>query len=185
MSEAPPFWFEKPAIAARALSPLAAIYGHIAGRRMLRPPTAVADVPVLCIGNFIAGGGGKTPTAVSIAKIARSMGLRPGFLSRGYGGIAKQPTVVDLKSHSAMEVGDEPLILAVYATTVVAANRPAGPNYWCRMTWISSSWMMGFKTPRCTRTTVWLLSMPGAGSAMVIACPPGHCGRIFRLSCRR
>jgi len=126
LSDAPPFWFEKPAIAARSLSPVAAIYGHIAARRMLRSPTAKASVPVLCIGNFIAGGAGKTPTAIAVAKIARNMGLRPGFLSRGYGGSIKRPTVVDVREHTANEVGDEPMILAVYATTVVAANRPAG-----------------------------------------------------------
>lgn len=126
MAEAPSFWFSRPGIAAWALSPLAAIYGTIASRRMQQPASAQASVPVFCIGNLIAGGAGKTPTAVAIAKIAREMGLRPGFLSRGYGGNTTEPTLVNIKKHNADDVGDEPLILALYADTVVSADRPAG-----------------------------------------------------------
>lgn len=126
MSEAPPFWFSKPGLAAWALSPISAIYGHVAARRMLRPPSAAASIPVFCIGNLIAGGAGKTPTAIAVAKIARKMGMRPGFLSRGYGGSINAPTVVDIKQHSAHDTGDEPLILAQYSTTVVSPDRPKG-----------------------------------------------------------
>ncbi len=126
MSEAPPFWFQKPGVLAWALAPLAAIYGHIASRRMSAKPKAGANIPVLCVGNFIAGGAGKTPTAIAIAKIARDLGLRPGFLSRGYGGNLNKPTLVDIKFHNARDVGDEPLILGLYAVTVVSSDRPAG-----------------------------------------------------------
>ncbi len=93
---------------------------------MARPASSISNVPVLCVGNLIVGGAGKTPTAVAIAKIARNMGLRPGFLSRGYGSNVAAPTQVDIKQHSALDVGDEPLILALYADTVVSPDRPAG-----------------------------------------------------------
>jgi len=93
---------------------------------MQRPSAAYSNAPVLCVGNLIAGGAGKTPTAIAIAKIARQMGLRPGFLSRGYGSSSNSPTLVDIKQHSAHDVGDEPLILALYANTVVSPDRPAG-----------------------------------------------------------
>ena len=126
MSEAPPFWFQKPGIASWALSPLGALYGAISRRRMRIDNPVVSEVPVLCVGNFIVGGAGKTPTAIAIAKIAREFGLRPGFLSRGYGGSIKTPTIVDIKVHNATDVGDEPLILGLYAVTVIAPNRPAG-----------------------------------------------------------
>ena len=93
---------------------------------MLRKPATKASVPVFCIGNLIAGGAGKTPTAIAVAKAARKMGLRPGFLSRGYGGSVHGATLVDVKQHSAHDVGDEPLIWALYAATVVSSDRPAG-----------------------------------------------------------
>ena len=126
MSEAPPFWFQKPGFAAWALSPLGFIYGRIAAGRMQSKPGHVSNVPVLCVGNLIAGGAGKTPTAIAIAKIARQSGFRPGFLSRGYGGNVHSPTLVDIKTHNCRDVGDEPLILGLYGETVVSPDRPAG-----------------------------------------------------------
>jgi len=126
MSEAPPFWFGKPGAIAWALAPFGKLYGYIAARRMVAPPKAAVDIPVLCIGNFIAGGAGKTPTAIALSRIARNIGLRPGFLSRGYGGSVNEPTIVDAKTHNAHDVGDEPLILFQYAITVVSPDRPAG-----------------------------------------------------------
>ena len=93
---------------------------------MLRAASAETTAPVFCVGNLIAGGAGKTPTAIAVAKIARKMGMRPGFLSRGYGGNLRGPEVVDIKQHTAHDVGDEPLILAQYAATVISADRPRG-----------------------------------------------------------
>lgn len=129
MSEAPPFWFGKPGPAAWALWPFSLAYGWFAARRMGQPPATISDVPVFCVGNLIAGGAGKTPTAIAVSKIARDMGLKPGFLSRGYGGTKSAPVLVDIKQHSAHDVGDEPLILALYADTVVSADRPAGAAF--------------------------------------------------------
>ncbi len=126
MSEAPPFWFKKPGLISTALAPIGMLYGHLAARRMQRVPQDSVDIPVLCIGNLIAGGAGKTPTAIALAQIARDMRLRPGFLSRGYGGNVSGPVLVDNKTHNAHDVGDEPLILQQYETTVVSPNRPAG-----------------------------------------------------------
>lgn len=108
------------------LWPFAAVWGQVSARRMMQPAATISKVPVFCVGNLIAGGAGKTPTAIAVAKIARNLGMRPGFLSRGYGSNNSAPVLVDIKQHSASDVGDEPLILALYADTVVSADRPAG-----------------------------------------------------------
>ena len=92
MSDTPTFWFSKPGLAAWALAPAALAYGAVTGRRMMAKPSYAAKVPTICIGNFIAGGAGKTPTAIALAKVAVSRGLKPGFLSRGYGGNHFRPT---------------------------------------------------------------------------------------------
>lgn len=126
VSESPPFWWMKADWRAYALSPLSLVYGQVAGRRMDRAPRHAVPVPVICAGNFTAGGAGKTPTALALAEAARAKGHTPGFLSRGYGGSLDVTTVVDADNHRADAVGDEPLLLARSALTVIARNRAEG-----------------------------------------------------------
>jgi len=126
VSEAPPFWWERPGLRAALLSPAGWIYGRIARRIMDRRRRTALDVPVICVGNFTVGGSGKTPTALALADAARLRGLKPGFLSRGYGGSVRRPLVVDAAHHSARLVGDEPMLLARSALTVVGPDRVAG-----------------------------------------------------------
>lgn len=126
VSESPPFWWTKIGWQAALLSPVSLIYGAIAGRNMRRARRAPVDCPVICVGNFTIGGAGKTPTAIALAKTATALGHKPGILSRGYSGTITQPTVVDPHHHRAVDVGDEPLLLARAALTVVARNRLEG-----------------------------------------------------------
>ncbi len=51
-------------------------------------------VPVLSVGNLTWGGTGKTPLVVELARFARTQGLRPAVVSRGYGGSAREPVNV-------------------------------------------------------------------------------------------
>lgn len=120
----PPFWWREPGVAASLLRPLAAGYGLIAAARLRRAGRR-AGVPVICVGNLTIGGGGKTPTAMAIARLFQRAGLRPVFLTRGYGGAAAGPVQVDATARAA-EVGDEPLLLARVAPTIVARDRVAG-----------------------------------------------------------
>jgi len=125
---APEFWWrDMPDWRALALKPLAAIYGAIAAQNIARNGMQ-ASVPVICIGNFIVGGAGKTPTALALCAMLRTMGRNPAFLSRGYGGTlsGKMPLRVDPDAQSAAEVGDEPLLLAKTAQTIICRNRVAG-----------------------------------------------------------
>ena len=126
ISDAPPFWWTKPDWRAWALSPISFLYGRIAGYRMAKAARPSVPVPVLCVGNFTVGGAGKTPTALTLARAAKEKGLKPGFLSRGYGGSLDVTTVVDVDHHLAAAVGDEPLLLAREALTVIARRRAEG-----------------------------------------------------------
>lgn len=125
-SEAPPFWWTKPDWRAWALYPFSLAYGAVASRRMQGAPRVPVDVPTLCVGNFTVGGAGKTPVAIALAAAARRAGFAPGLLSRGYGGAVTAPHRVDAHHDSARHVGDEPLLLAGAAPTVVAARRIDG-----------------------------------------------------------
>jgi tetraacyldisaccharide 4'-kinase len=81
---------------------------------------------VLCVGNPTVGGSGKTPTALALARLLMDAGERPFLLSRGYGGRLSGPVRVDTEHHRADDVGDEPLLLARGAPTVIARDRVAG-----------------------------------------------------------
>ena len=124
MIRAPAFWWGKPGATAALLSPLAAIYGAVAARRLAQPGTS-AGIPVICIGNLTVGGAGKTPTAIAVAKVLMAAGEQPMFLTRGYGGRLAGPVTVQ-PGHTAVQVGDEAVLLTRIAPTVVAENRIAG-----------------------------------------------------------
>jgi len=122
---APDFW-ARPGLVADLLGPLA--WAHAAAgtaRRALTRPWR-APVPVICVGNLVAGGAGKTPVVLSLARLLAERGARPHLLSRGYGGRARGPLRVDPARHDAAEVGDEPLLLVRTAPTWIARDRAAG-----------------------------------------------------------
>jgi tetraacyldisaccharide 4'-kinase len=121
----PAFWWRKPGLAAGLLAPLGTLYGTVASARLTRRGVRAA-VPVVCIGNPTVGGAGKTPLALTLARLLQAAGEAPVLLSRGYGGRLAGPLRVDAARHRAAEVGDEPLLLARVAPTVVARDRVAG-----------------------------------------------------------
>jgi tetraacyldisaccharide 4'-kinase len=121
----PTFWWRNAGRAAALLGAASAVYGALAVRRMLKTGRR-AGIPVLCVGNFTLGGAGKTPTALALAGMLLEEGERPYFLSRGYGGRLSGPIQVDPVEHRARDVGDEPLLLARRAPTIVAHDRVAG-----------------------------------------------------------
>ncbi|PTM39052.1 tetraacyldisaccharide 4'-kinase [Bosea sp. 124] len=124
---APGFWWRPPGVLARLLSPLGQLYGAITLRRMRRHGVDVG-VPVICVGNFVAGGAGKTPTAIALAALLTRRGETPFVLMRGYGGALAGPVEVHASHHAARAVGDEPLLMAQHARTVVARDRAAGAS---------------------------------------------------------
>lgn len=124
--KAPGFWYVPQATAAaRLLAPLGAIYTGIGRlRRALASPYR-AGVPVICIGNVVAGGAGKTPTALALAALLQQLGKKPVFVSRGYGGTQRGPVQVDPRHHGADDVGDEPLLLQRQAPAWIGRDRAA------------------------------------------------------------
>jgi tetraacyldisaccharide 4'-kinase len=121
----PAFWWRPGGAAAALWAPVGAVYGAVTGWRMERGGHA-AGVPVVCVGNLTLGGTGKTPAAIAVATLLHEAGQRPFLLSRGYRGTLSGPVRVDPSVHRASEVGDEPLLLARAAPTIVSRDRIAG-----------------------------------------------------------
>jgi tetraacyldisaccharide 4'-kinase len=123
----PGWWYgAAPRWPSRVLAPLGALYGRLTEFRLRRATPYAPRIPVLCVGNFTAGGTGKTPMAIALAQLVRDFDREPVFLSRGYGGRLHGPDIVDLERHTHADTGDEPLLLARVAPAVVARDRRQG-----------------------------------------------------------
>jgi tetraacyldisaccharide 4'-kinase len=125
--QAPKFW-RGPGMSAAALllSPAAHIYGLLGRIRNNFSVPWRASVPVICVGNLVAGGAGKTPVVLKLIEMLKQRGLKPHALSRGYGGSLTGPTQVDASRHTYRETGDEPLLLSKHAPTWIAKDRAEG-----------------------------------------------------------
>ena len=121
----PAFWYRPRSPKSHLLSPLGALYGAVAARRMARKGFD-AGIPVLCVGNYHVGGAGKTPTVLALTKLLRELGETPVVLSRGYGGRLHGPVMVDRERHTAADIGDEPLMMVRDVPVAVARDRLDG-----------------------------------------------------------
>ena len=127
-------WLSRGALA-RTLLPLAVVFGAVsATRRALYrwgwlSPQAL-PVPVIVVGNLIAGGAGKTPVVIALAAMLRARGYTPGIVSRGYGGQTDGVRALTPGS-TAAECGDEPLLLhrRTGAPVVVGRDRVAAARH--------------------------------------------------------
>jgi len=125
--QAPEFWYsQQGSLRSLLLAPAGWVYGLASAIRQDRADPWQAPIPVICIGNLVAGGQGKTPAALSIGKALKAAGKEVHFLSRGYGGSLEGPLQVEPNHHTASEVGDEPLLLAETAPAWISVDRQAG-----------------------------------------------------------
>jgi len=107
-------WLTRGALA-RLLWPLSQVYGAIAAlRRALYRGGLLAThrmrVPVIVVGNVIAGGAGKTPVVIALVEHLRARGLAAGVISRGYGRRTDDCREVHADS-DVRDVGDEPALI--------------------------------------------------------------------------
>jgi tetraacyldisaccharide 4'-kinase len=122
---APDFWRSR-GFVSTLLLPAAGLYAAAGALRRRMATPWRAPIPVVCVGNLVVGGAGKTPVVASLARLIAKGGAAPHLLSRGYGGSLAGPVRVDPDRHRADEVGDEPLLLAREAPVWVARDRVAG-----------------------------------------------------------
>jgi tetraacyldisaccharide 4'-kinase len=103
---------------ARGLWPLSWLYGALMRLRRWLYATGVfktqhLPVPVIVVGNVVVGGAGKTPTVIALVQHLRSLGWRPGVVSRGYGRNSQnsQATLAVVADTPPEMAGDEPALI--------------------------------------------------------------------------
>lgn len=106
-------WFEQRRLvpALWLLLPLSALFALFSALNRWSTRPRCLRVPVVVVGNLIVGGAGKTPLTIWLAGQLLAKGMRPGIVSRGYGGSARLPRPI-LSDDDPALVGDEPLLLA-------------------------------------------------------------------------
>lgn len=121
------FW-QKRSVLNYLLVPLSWVYliGHFLKFYVFNKPRKV-DALVICVGNAIAGGSGKTPFCIALAQKLKDRGLSVAFVSKGYGrvGIAKGEVIKVQPGDDYRRVGDESLLLAAVVPTYVSNSRVA------------------------------------------------------------
>ncbi|MBX2804994.1 MAG: tetraacyldisaccharide 4'-kinase [Hyphomicrobiales bacterium] len=126
----PPSWWYGDTLADRLkaalLMPVGALYDQGVKARFALTTPYRSTLPVVCIGNFTVGGAGKTPLALATAAMLRELGHSPAFLTRGFGGRLAGPHFVDPDKDVFADVGDEALLLARAAPTVLSRKRSDG-----------------------------------------------------------
>jgi tetraacyldisaccharide 4'-kinase len=124
---APDFWQQRGA-AALLLAPLGSLYGASVAWKARHAKPYRTSARVICVGNLTAGGSGKTPVALALGARLQARRDQVFFLTRGYGGSERGPVRVQSGS-SAARMGDEALLLARCAPTIVARDRADGAAY--------------------------------------------------------
>jgi tetraacyldisaccharide 4'-kinase len=123
----PDFWYNKnKTVLAACLTPFSVLYRMASLVRTSGTTPWQSLIPVLCIGNAVAGGAGKTPVAISLGRRLIERGIGVHYLTRGYGGSLKGPVKVNTETHACEHTGDEALLLARTAPTWVSRNRKDG-----------------------------------------------------------
>jgi tetraacyldisaccharide 4'-kinase len=122
----PEFWDGAPGLVAGLLAPVGAAIDAASRMRRALANAYRAPVPVICVGNLVVGGAGKTPVVLSLIDILHQADIAPHVVLRGYGGRLAGPVRVDSTIHDADAVGDEALLAAVKAPAWVARDRAAG-----------------------------------------------------------
>lgn len=188
MAASEPSWWYQPERSWQAslLAPIAKLYGGIAVARIKSTTPARAARPVICVGNFTAGGTGKTPMSLLVADIVEQHGGAPWFLSRGYGGRLDGQERVDPARHTAAEVGDEPLLLAARAPTIISRDRRLGAEFIARQAPANAVIIMddGLQNPSLHKDlTIALIDKArGLGNGSVIPAGPLRAPLDFQLA---
>ena len=120
----PRFWHH-PNPVAELMLPFSVVYFLVKRFTSTNRPAKKFPLKIICVGNAIAGGAGKTPAAIAIHKqlSKQRASAKIAFVTTGFKAKLRGPLQVDKNSHGAKDVGDEALMLAQHGDTIVCKSR--------------------------------------------------------------
>jgi tetraacyldisaccharide 4'-kinase len=107
----PSYWSKSATSFGQILRPLIVSWMNKKRLKIVEAPRVSGQIPIVCIGNIVVGGAGKTPLVASLALKLQEAGFTPGIVSRGFGGKVKSLPIEVTEQSSPKQVGDEPLML--------------------------------------------------------------------------
>jgi tetraacyldisaccharide 4'-kinase len=128
MINAPKFWTNRGLISTTLL-PASFVWMFAGQIRKILVRAEAADLPVICVGNILIGGSGKTPVTAALCTLLRDQGYAPCILTRGYKGRETGPIFADPALHASKDIGDEAVMLALSNDVCVCADRIKGAAF--------------------------------------------------------
>ena len=171
--KAPKFWYREKSWQVKLLAPLGKIYGWSVARRFRKEQPYQAKIPVICIGNLSVGGTGKTPVCLAVGQMLKEMGVNFFFLNHGYK--SKQKGILVRKGQmTALEIGDEAMLLSAEAPTVVDNRRARGAQIAERKGAKALVMDDGFQNPSLIKTFSFIVvdGVTGFGNKALIPAGP-------------
>ena len=107
----PSYWSKPATFFGQILRPLVTSWMSKRRLKIAKAPRVSSQIPIICIGNIVVGGAGKTPLVASLASKLQEAGFKPGIVSRGFGGRVKSLPIEVTEQSLPRKVGDEPLML--------------------------------------------------------------------------
>lgn len=171
--KAPTFWWDKNSKWGRILDPFGRIYAWTVSRRFKKTKPYQSDVPVICVGNLSVGGTGKTPICLALGKLFQEKHIPFFYLNHGY----KSKTngiLADTHRMTAVDIGDEAMLLSEQAPTVVDRNRARGAQLAVRQGAQALIMDDGFQHPGLIKTVSFIVvdGKKGFGNNRVMPAGP-------------
>ena len=169
----PRFWYRQKTFLGRVLNPIGRLYAWSVARRFRRTRPYQADIPVVCVGNLNGGGTGKTPVCLALGQILSRWQIPFFFLNHGYKS-RRTGVLVDREHMTALDVGDEALLMAAMAPTVVDNHRARGAQLIQRLGGKALIMDDGFQNPTLIKTLSLIIvdGQTGFGNGRVIPAGP-------------
>ena len=124
----PQFWYKKKTLFSLTLLPLSGLWLIVTYLRNKLKKKHYFNIPVICIGNAIAGGSGKTPLILELCKQYKNKKISVHVIYKAYKVSMSNKVIKINKNHTFEDVGDEPILISKQATTWVCKKRKDGIN---------------------------------------------------------